>query len=211
MRSQHRLYRDAQNDYWEARARRARRILAFRRFIRVAAAVVIAVMIIAVAGYAAHRADPRLAIPGFAASGDGNSPAVGFTDSMAVAAIAAAVLLAAAFASARRGYPRLVTVVLAVVALTCASRVIIPLAESTVNRAIDMVAPQHDYNDPAQLADAVAKQENMPNVSCSAVMPPLYMCVGFTNDDSTTAGWDVIVSNDGHSFHLAAQTSTQNG
>lgn len=34
MKPQHRLYRDAQNDYWEARSRRARHTLAFRRYAR---------------------------------------------------------------------------------------------------------------------------------------------------------------------------------
>lgn len=66
MKSQrHRLYREAQNDYWEARSRRARRVLAFRRFLRIVAVIVIAAAIIAGASYVVHRADPRLAIPGY--------------------------------------------------------------------------------------------------------------------------------------------------
>lgn len=67
-----RLYREAQNDYWEARSRRARRMLAARRFFRVVLAAVIAAAIIAGAGYGVHKKDPRLHIPGFSASpGDG--------------------------------------------------------------------------------------------------------------------------------------------
>lgn len=68
-RSQHRLYREAQDDYWEARSRHARRLLAFRRVIRVAGAVVVAAAVIVSAGYAVHRVDPRLAVPVFSASG----------------------------------------------------------------------------------------------------------------------------------------------
>ena len=63
-----RLYREAQNDYWEARSRRARRMLAVRSFARVVLAAVIAAAIIAGAGYAVHRKDPRLHIPGYSAS-----------------------------------------------------------------------------------------------------------------------------------------------
>ena len=61
----HRLYRDTQNDYWEARARRARRTLAFRRFLRVALTLVIIAAVVVAASYIAHRADPRLRIPGY--------------------------------------------------------------------------------------------------------------------------------------------------
>lgn len=68
---QHRLYRDAQNDYWEARSRRAHRLLAFRRFVRVVFALVIAAAVIVGASYVVHRADPRLAIPGYTHSAAG--------------------------------------------------------------------------------------------------------------------------------------------
>jgi hypothetical protein len=61
----HRLYRDAQNDYWEARAHRARRTLAFRRFLRVVLTLVIIAAVVVVASYIAHRADPHLRIPGY--------------------------------------------------------------------------------------------------------------------------------------------------
>jgi hypothetical protein len=61
----HRLYRDAQSDYWEGRARRARRTLAFRRFLRVVLALVIIAVVVAVAGYIAHRADPSMHVPGY--------------------------------------------------------------------------------------------------------------------------------------------------
>jgi len=72
VRSQHRLYREAQNDYWEARSRRARRMLAFSRLARVVAAVVAVAVVIAGAAYGVHRADPRIDIPGFPATpGDG--------------------------------------------------------------------------------------------------------------------------------------------
>jgi hypothetical protein len=77
VKSQHRLYREAQNDYWEARSRRARRILAFRRLARVVAAVVTAAVVIAGAAYGVHRADPRLDIPGFSASPGDGPPATG--------------------------------------------------------------------------------------------------------------------------------------
>lgn len=43
---QHRLYRDAQNDYWEARARRARRTLAVRKAARTATSVLIVVAVL---------------------------------------------------------------------------------------------------------------------------------------------------------------------
>jgi hypothetical protein len=62
---QHRLYRDTQNDYWEGRARRARRALAFRRFLRVVLTIVVVAAVVVGASYVIHRADPRLAIPGY--------------------------------------------------------------------------------------------------------------------------------------------------
>lgn len=77
-RTEGRLYRDAQNDYWESRTSRARRRLRFRRSVRTALAVVLVVLVIAGAGYAVHRADPRfLSFPGFVArlSGNGKSAA----------------------------------------------------------------------------------------------------------------------------------------
>jgi hypothetical protein len=46
---QHRLYRDAQNDYWEARARRARRILAARKAARTTLLILIVVVVLGVA------------------------------------------------------------------------------------------------------------------------------------------------------------------
>ena len=61
-----RLYRDTQNDYWDARARTARRNLALRRFTRGALIVVIFAVVIVGAAYLAHHLDPRLSIPGFA-------------------------------------------------------------------------------------------------------------------------------------------------
>jgi hypothetical protein len=138
VRSQHRPYRDAQNDYWKARAHRARRVLAFRRLVRIAAILVAVVVVIGGAGYAVHRADPGLPVPVFAS--------------------------------------------------------------------------RHDYHDPAQLADAIAEQENVPNVSCSLFLSPQwYMCVGFTGDDGTTAGWNVMVSTDGRSYRLASRSSTSAG
>lgn len=63
-----RLYRDAQNDYWEARARTARRDLALRRLTRGILIVVVFAAVIVGAAFIAHHADPHLAIPGFAAS-----------------------------------------------------------------------------------------------------------------------------------------------
>jgi hypothetical protein len=72
VRSQHRLYREAQNDYWEARSARARRIATLRRFARIVAAVLAGAVVMVGAAYVVHRADPRLTIPGFSASpGDG--------------------------------------------------------------------------------------------------------------------------------------------
>lgn len=46
MRQQHRLYRDAQNDYWQARSRRAHRILAARKAARTALAVLTVVVVL---------------------------------------------------------------------------------------------------------------------------------------------------------------------
>jgi hypothetical protein len=46
---QHRLYRDAQNDYWEARARRARRVLAARKAARTTLLILIVVVVLGVA------------------------------------------------------------------------------------------------------------------------------------------------------------------
>lgn len=69
MKKQHRLYREAQDDYWARRSRRARRALAFRRFLRVVLAIVIAAVIIVGATYAAHRADHHLTIPGYSSTG----------------------------------------------------------------------------------------------------------------------------------------------
>jgi hypothetical protein len=51
-RTEGRLYRDAQNDYWESRTRRARSRLRFRRSVRAALAVVLIALVIAGAGYA---------------------------------------------------------------------------------------------------------------------------------------------------------------
>ena len=68
-RKQHRLYREAQDDYWAARSRRARRVLAFRRSLRVALAVVLVAAVVAGVSYVVHRADPRLAIPGYSTTG----------------------------------------------------------------------------------------------------------------------------------------------
>ena len=51
----HRLYRDAQNDYWDGRARRARRTLALRRSLRVVLAVAIIAAVIIGAGYLTHH------------------------------------------------------------------------------------------------------------------------------------------------------------
>jgi hypothetical protein len=45
---QHSLYRDAQNDYWEARARRARRVLAARKAARATMSILIVVLILGV-------------------------------------------------------------------------------------------------------------------------------------------------------------------
>jgi predicted membrane-bound mannosyltransferase len=66
---QHRSYRDTQNDYWAARSHRAHRVLAFRRSVRVILTVVVAAAIVVGASYVAHRADPRLAIPGYSTAG----------------------------------------------------------------------------------------------------------------------------------------------
>jgi hypothetical protein len=49
LRQQHRLYRDAQNDYWEARSRRAHRILAARKAARTALLILIVVVVLGVA------------------------------------------------------------------------------------------------------------------------------------------------------------------
>lgn len=66
---QPRLYRDAQNDYWAARSRRAHRLLAFRRFVRVVLTIVIVAAVVVGASYVVHRIDPRLHIPGYSSSG----------------------------------------------------------------------------------------------------------------------------------------------
>lgn len=66
--SEGQLYRDAQNDYWDARTRTARRGLAFRRFTRGVLVVVVFAAVIVGAAYIAHHLDPRLSIPGFASS-----------------------------------------------------------------------------------------------------------------------------------------------
>lgn len=60
-----RLYRDTQNDYWDARARAARRNLALRRFTRGVLIVVILAAVIVGGAYLAHHLDPSLSIPGF--------------------------------------------------------------------------------------------------------------------------------------------------
>jgi hypothetical protein len=43
---QHSLYRDAQNDYWEARARRARRTLAARKAVKTAMSILIVALVL---------------------------------------------------------------------------------------------------------------------------------------------------------------------
>lgn len=68
-----RLYREAQNDYWDARSRRARRGLAFRGFTRGILIVVIAAVVVVCAGYVAHRMDPRLPVPGYSTSASGGA------------------------------------------------------------------------------------------------------------------------------------------
>jgi hypothetical protein len=45
---QHSLYRDAQNDYWEARARRARRTLAARKAVKRAMSILIVALVLGV-------------------------------------------------------------------------------------------------------------------------------------------------------------------
>jgi hypothetical protein len=50
-----RLYREVQEDYWGARARRARRGLAFRGFTRGVAIVVIVIVVLVIAGYVVER------------------------------------------------------------------------------------------------------------------------------------------------------------
>lgn len=52
-----RLYREVQNDYWEARARRARRGLAFRGFTRGVTIVVIVIVVLVIAGYVVEHVD----------------------------------------------------------------------------------------------------------------------------------------------------------
>lgn len=49
MRTQRRLYRETQDDYWEARSRRARRILGFRSAAKTAGSVLIVLAVLAVA------------------------------------------------------------------------------------------------------------------------------------------------------------------
>jgi hypothetical protein len=51
-----RLYREVQGDYWDARARRARRGLAFRGLTRGVAIVVIVIVVLVLAGYVVERA-----------------------------------------------------------------------------------------------------------------------------------------------------------
>ena len=63
--NQHRLYRETQDDYWAARSRRARRVLALRRARNVVLTLIVIAALIAGAGYAVHRADPRLHVPGY--------------------------------------------------------------------------------------------------------------------------------------------------
>jgi hypothetical protein len=46
LKQQNRLYRDAQNDYWEARSRRARRSLAARKAARIALSILVAVLVL---------------------------------------------------------------------------------------------------------------------------------------------------------------------
>jgi hypothetical protein len=63
-----RLYRDAQSDYWEARSRHARRSVAFHRFIQTILVVAIIAVVVVGGLYIAHHVDPRLSLPGTAAS-----------------------------------------------------------------------------------------------------------------------------------------------
>jgi hypothetical protein len=51
-----RLYREVQGDYWDTRARRARRGLAFRGFTRGVTIVVIMIVVLVIAGYVVERA-----------------------------------------------------------------------------------------------------------------------------------------------------------
>jgi hypothetical protein len=46
LKQQHRLYRDAQNDYWQARSRRARRVLAARKAAKTTLIILIAVVVL---------------------------------------------------------------------------------------------------------------------------------------------------------------------
>jgi hypothetical protein len=50
-----RLYREIQDDYWDARARRARRGLKFRGFTRGVTIVVIVIVVLVIAGYVVER------------------------------------------------------------------------------------------------------------------------------------------------------------
>ena len=49
LKQEHHLYRDAQNAYWEARSRRARRVLAVRRAVRTGLLILIVVGVLGAA------------------------------------------------------------------------------------------------------------------------------------------------------------------
>jgi hypothetical protein len=74
LKQQHRLYRDAQNDYWEARSRRARRILAARKAAKKALFILIPVVLLGAvavsvsgkAGSIIHRVGGLFAAPSVA-------------------------------------------------------------------------------------------------------------------------------------------------